>query len=139
VFRVTQGHWQCHHSIQCMQLPIHLLQKLCICLCVLHWFQDIVSRKSHIFPTIEISPRSLASENYCVAFFCLTRFPILIELQLMTDRGTHTDRHMATAHTLLAQCHAVKMMCGIKQSSNLKGLNYKILNCAQHFKNVSMM
>jgi len=21
---VTQGHWQCHHSIECLHLPIHL-------------------------------------------------------------------------------------------------------------------
>jgi len=63
--KVTQGHGQCHHSIECIRLPIRLIETVSIFYC----FRDIASYLSKVAdfdpPHLHLaSPYGLPRQNF---------------------------------------------------------------------------
>ena len=124
---VTQGHRQCHHSIERIRLPVRLNRNRAS---ILYRFRDVASSSSKVAdynpPHLHSAPQGVTPVEFrgdlwrqktrssglscgfiCVILCLACLQPIscvLVEHRLVIDR----HRHRATAYTALAQRRAVK-------------------------------
>ena len=104
----TQGHRQCHHSIELIRLAIRLQQKPCVYLVPFSRYIAVICRTSPILthPTCIWRPRrgrtrsNLAEicrfeilESLCGVVCVILRLAILVELRIVADRQTDGQAH----------------------------------------------
>jgi len=114
---LKKGHvnWKCHHSVQRVWFPIHLLYKLYI----LRHFWDTASHLSKFanfsLPQVYLAPQLVVTDwNFIKMFGFIKRVPRLLcsivfmmLMSLTCDR--RMDRHTAIPYAALAQRRTVKI------------------------------
>ena len=107
---VTQGHRQCHHSVEHIELPIQLSRN-CVCLVPFSRYSELFAKSRRILPTqsafdapVGVDPvvefcgdhwLQKTKSFWAIVWHCynVLRLAILAELCLVTERQTDTQRH----------------------------------------------